>query len=155
MAGPIYWPDEAITTVASYVIETGKLFEDVEPLLRLIGELDRRGSFALSRKLLDLIPSNVGIETPNPNAIANIVSISRRHRLPSLLSRCILAFSLSDQVINLLSIEDMTWVFQSRAFPKVALDSLSRRLSHNARFSRTLNEVQEFLSHSQKTAKLG
>lgn len=142
MAGPSRWSDKMLTRVADYLIERDIAIINVTPMLRFITELDARGSVALARKLLRYIPSDADFSEVGPSGIASIIFLSRRHQVPELLSRCIGSQPLNSQLIDWLSIEDVSWIFESKALPESQLADLFSHVKRDPRFRRALERVQ-------------
>jgi hypothetical protein len=145
IGGPNKWPDSMLAEVSSYLIEKGEDVNDVSVLLRLIEELDRRGSVPLARKLLKLMPADALVRAIPPADIAEIISLSRRHQLPELLSRCPSTDWLTPPVMEWVNIEDITWIIQSRSIAPAGLESLRQRLKGDVRYRRALSAAVEML----------
>jgi hypothetical protein len=143
VAGPVRWPDEMLTEVVSYLTSTDDAVAQAGDLVKLIMELDRRDSSALARKLLKLFSSGVIPGSTHPADIAAMVSLSRRHQVPELLSRYVLIDSLPGRVMDWLSIEDIAWIFQSKAISPQELQRLRERLRADARYRRALERAIE------------
>jgi hypothetical protein len=80
VGGPARWPDEMLAAVASHVIGRGEVVDDIGALISVIGELGKRGSVALARKLLKLVPTDAVAQSIPPADTAALVSLSRRHQ---------------------------------------------------------------------------
>lgn len=146
MGGPVKWPDSMLTEVVSYLIGTDKIIDDVSALLRIIGELDKRDSIPMARRLLKLMPADAVAQPIPPADAAAIVSLSRRHQLPELLSRCSSADWLTHPVMEWLNIEDITWIIQSRSMPPERLESLRERVKADVRYRRAVDGAVELLT---------
>jgi hypothetical protein len=149
VGGPIRWPDEMLTNIASYLIEADKTLNDIAALIGVIEELDkrgRRGSAPLARKLLRLMPADAVAQPIPPADIAAIVSLSRRHQMPELLTRCSSADWLTSRAIDWLTIEDITWIIQSRLLPPDELEKLCMKVKADVRFRREIDRATMLLA---------
>ena len=136
VGGPLRWPDAMLTEVADHLISANMAVDEVPILLQLIGELERRGSVTLASKMLRLMPTVIP-QRISPADIAEIVSLSRRHEVPELISRNAAADWLAGPVSECLSVEDIVWIFQTSSIPSEDIERVRRQLQSNARLKRT------------------
>jgi hypothetical protein len=146
VGGPIRWSDQVLAEVADYLIRIDMTVRDVSALVQLIRELDKRGSVSVARKLLKLMPANAVAAPTSPADAAAVVSLSRRHQIPDLLSRCTSTGWLTSSLMEWLSIEDIVWVLQSRSLPTEELEILRRRIQADARYRRAVDGAAELLT---------
>jgi hypothetical protein len=152
VSGPAYWSKNTLIRVGNYLAESVSIVLSVVPLLKLIAELDARGSGSLTRKLLDRIPPNLDIRDVGPDGIADVVRLSRRYRIPEVLSRCIDISTITVPVIDRLSIEDISWMFSSGGFSEGQIKELRRLLWRDGRCQRAAEIVARFTSEFLRDA---
>ena len=149
VGGPIRWPDEMLAKVASNLIEADQTLNDISALVSVVDELDkrgRRGSAPLARKLLKLMPADAVAQPVPPADVAQIVSLSRRHQMPELLTRCSSADWLTGPVIDWLGIEDITWIIQSRSLRPEELERMCMKVRTDVRYRREVDKAAALLA---------
>jgi len=147
ISGPSYWTDETLLRVGNYLVDRTSAIINVVPLLRIIAELDSRGGVSLARKLLSRLPSNLEARDISPSGLATVVMLSRRYRMPELLSRCIQIRFMTSSIIDWLSIEDISWMFESGAFTDSQLDDLRVLLRKDGRWRKAADIVKRFTAN--------
>jgi type II secretory pathway predicted ATPase ExeA len=146
VGGPSRWSDEQLSEIANYLIKVGRPVDDVRGLLEIVLELDRRKVPSLARKLLRLFPGDAVAAVILPADAASIIGLSRRHQIPELISRCTNPNWLSDEILEWLNIEDISWIIESRSMHARALDSLRRRLRSEVRYRRAVEEANGIIN---------
>jgi hypothetical protein len=146
VGGPVNWPDEMLSVIADHLTGVGRDVESVRALISVVDELDKRGSVAQARKLLRLMPANAMTRALSVADLAAIVTLSRRHQMPELLSRADSGDWLTKELLDWLSIEDIAWIIQSRSVPAASQERLRSAVRADPRFRRVADLIAELLA---------
>lgn len=150
MGGPAGWDTRLLHMVSTFLHVRGDLDLITRgALIRFIMELDRRELFANARRLLRRVPETDG-RSAEPHDIADLVFLLRRHQLRGHLHRSIRISNISDAVLEQLSIDDLTWIFQYGGFADTELQELARRLEGDPRYQRNMADVQVLIERVQR-----
>ena len=146
VGGPLSWPNKTLDQVASYLIQIGEATNDIGALLEVIRELDKRDNVPLARKLLSIMPADAVAQPIPPADVAAIIALSRRHQIPELLSRCPSSDWITSSVMNWLTVEDITWIIQSRSIAPEALERLHAQVRGDVRYRRVVDQAIRLLA---------